>query len=91
MRLIYYLSFIYYFIVTYSASGPNVRTGKNDKAAIIKIITNVIRAKVDVSVLSVPTLSGINCYPANNPAIAICPPIERNRLAASTIAQLMFQ
>jgi hypothetical protein len=27
-KLIYYLSFIYYFIVTYSANGPNVSTGK---------------------------------------------------------------
>ena len=48
-------------------------TGKNDKAATIKMTANVITPNVAVSVFNVPALSGINFFLARIPAMATCP------------------
>ena len=66
-----------YLTEKYSAIGPKVKAGKNDNAARIKITAKTNKPKVEVSVLSVPLLSGIYCFAANIPAIATGPMIGR--------------
>ena len=53
-----------------SAIVLNACTGKNDRAATMKITAKVITANVTVSVFSVPALSGINFFCASKPAMA---------------------
>ena len=72
-------------MVKYSAIGPKANTGKNANAAIITITVNVTTPKVPVSVLNVPSLSGMYFFCANNPAIATGPIMGRKRARIKTI------
>ena len=55
------------------------------------ITANTIKPNVDVSVLSVPELSGINFFSASSPAIATGPIIGRNLPNSNTIPVDIFQ
>ena len=60
--LFFISSLIQYYKLKCSAIVLNACTGKNDRAATIKITANVITPKVTVSVFNVPALSGINFF-----------------------------
>ena len=69
----------------------NACTGKNDKAATMKITANVITPNVNVSVFNVTALSGIIFFCASKPAMATCPTIGMKRLRINTIPHVQFQ
>ena len=71
------LVFYFYFTEKYSAIGPNVKAGKNDKAATIRITAKTNNPKVEVSVFKVPLLSGMYFFEAKIPAIATGPMIGK--------------
>ena len=58
----------------------NACTGKNDSAAIMKITTNVMTPKVNVSVFNVPALSGMNFFCASRSGNGNLPD-DRNKTA----------
>ena len=70
--------------------GPKASDGKNDNAAIIIITTKTIIPKVELSVFSVPALSGTYFLVLKLPAIATGPIIEIYRERISTNPVLMF-
>lgn len=74
----------------YSATGPKERAGKKDNNAIIRMTANTIVANVAVSVLNVPSPSGINFFSAKSPAMATEPIIGRKRDNINTIPVLIF-
>ena len=57
----------------YSAKGPSASAGKNDSAAIMMITERRTATNAGLSTFSVPELSGINFFEANDPAIASGP------------------
>ena len=75
----------------YSAIGPNVNAGKKARAAMMAMTVNTNRPNVDVSVLSVPALSGMYFLLANKPAIATGPMIGKNLPNSKTKPVVTFQ
>ena len=71
--------------------GPSDKAGKNDKAATINITANTIMPKVDVSVFSVATLSGIYFFFARIPAMATVPMMGRKRANNIMMPSAIFQ
>ena len=69
-ELLLLLIISYSYNVKCSAMVLNACTGKNDRAATMKMTANVITPNVPVSVLSVPALSGMYFFFARMPAIA---------------------
>src|SRR4051794_40918210 len=80
-----------YFIPKYSAIGPSDNAGKKLNAATINITAKIIMPNVDVSVLSVPELSGTYFFFARIPAIATGPMMGRKRDSNITMPQVTFQ
>ena len=71
--------------------GPNANAGKNDNAAMINITANTMMPNVDVSVLSVPALSGTYFFFARIPAMATGPMMGKNLASNITVPQAIFQ
>ena len=70
--------------------GPNVKAGKNAKAAIIRMTAKTIKPKVEVSVFKVPADSGMYFLLAKIPAMATGPMIGKKRLNISTMPVEIF-
>ena len=71
--------------------GPRANAGKKLNAATINITANTIMPNVEVSVLSVPALSGTYFFFARIPAIATGPIMGKNLASNITVPQAIFQ
>src|SRR6476646_12181838 len=70
----FFLGFIiicsYDFMLKYSAMGPSVSAGKNDRAVMMMMTAKVMMPNVNESVRSVPADSGMYFLLANSPTMA---------------------
>ena len=80
-----------YLIPKNSEMGPKANAGKKFNAATINITANTIIPNVDVSVLSVPALSGTYFFFARMPAMATGPIMGKNLESSITRQQAIFQ
>ena len=81
----------FYLIPKNSEIGPSANAGKKLSAATINITANTMIPNVDVSVLSVPALSGTYFFFARIPAMATGPMMGKNRASNITVPGAIFQ
>src|SRR6476661_3405456 len=78
-------------MLKYSARGPSVSAGKNDRAVMMRMTAKVMTPNVHESVLSVPADSGMYFLLAKRPTMATGPIMGKYRAMIKAKPVVTFQ